>query len=115
MLLLPSKMRLFMLKAVFTGAQVGPEGVSPDTAKLTAIVDWPVPRDASHLKGFLGLTSYFRDLMKGYVSIEGPLRNLLREVLILAGMKKHAYQRIMKGQKFEEKWTDEHTKTFLAL
>jgi len=73
MSLSPSKMRLFMSKAVFTGAQVGPEGVSPDTAKLTAIVDWPVPSDASHLEGFLGLTSYFRDLMKGYASIEGPL------------------------------------------
>ena len=115
MSLSPSKMRLFMSKAVFTGAQVGPEGVSPDTAKLTAIVDWPVPSDASHLEGFLGLTSYFRDLMKGYTSIEGPLRNLLKEVPIPAGTKKHAYQRIMKGYKFGEKWTANHTKTFLAL
>lgn len=105
-----------MSKAVFTGAQVGPRGVSPDTAKLTAIIDWlVVPSDASHLEGFLGLTSYFRDLMKGYVSIEGPLRNLLKEVPIPAGTKKHAYQRIMKGYKFREKWTADHTKTFLTL
>ena len=68
-----SKMWLFMSKAVFTGAQVGFEGVSPDTAKLTAIIDWPVPSDVSHLEGFLGLMSYFRDLMRGYASIEGPL------------------------------------------
>jgi hypothetical protein len=62
-----------MSKAVFTGAQVGPEGISPDMAKLMAIINWPVPSDVSHLEGFLGLTSYFRDLMKGYMSIEGPL------------------------------------------
>ena len=105
MSLSPSKMRLFMLKAVFTGAQVESKGVSPDTVKLTAIVNWLVPSDASHLEGFLGLTSYFRDLMKGYMSIEGPLQNLLKEVLIPAGTKKHAYQRIMKGYKFREKWT----------
>ena len=69
----PSKLRLFMMEAVFAGAQVGLQGVSPDTAKLTAIMDWPPPEDASHLEGFLRLTSYFRDLVKGYAQIEGPL------------------------------------------
>ena len=73
MSLSPSKMQLFMSKAVFTGAQVGSEGISPDMVKLMAIVNWPVPSNMSHLEGFLGLTSYFRDLMRGYASIEGPL------------------------------------------
>ena len=95
MSLSPSKLKLFMTEAVFAGAQVGPQGVSPDSTKLTAIVDWPIPEDASHLEGFLGLTSYFRDLVKGYAKIEGPLRNLLRQVPIPAGTKKHKYQQIM--------------------
>src|ERR1700678_2297869 len=82
MSLSPSKLRLFMTEAVFAGAQVGPQGVSPDSAKLTAIVDWPIPEDASHLEGFLGLTSYFRDLVKGYVQIECLLRNSRRQVPI---------------------------------
>ena len=73
MSLSPSKLKLFMTEAVFAGAQVGPQGVSPDSTKLTAIVDWPIPEDASHLEGFLGLTSYFQDLVKGYTQIEGPL------------------------------------------
>ena len=77
-----------MTEVVFTGAQVGPQGVSPDSSKLMAIVDWPIPEDASHLEGFLGLTSYFRDLVKGYARIEGPLRNLLCQVPIPAGTKK---------------------------
>jgi hypothetical protein len=76
MSLSPSKLRLFMTEAVFAGAQVGPKGVTPDTAKLTVIVDWPIPQDASHLEGFLGLTSYFRDLIKGYARLEAPLRNV---------------------------------------
>ena len=91
MLLSPSKLQLFMTKAVFAGAQVGPWGVMPDTSKLTAIVDWPIPKDASHLEGFLGLTSYFRDLIKGYTWLEAPLRNILCQVNILAGTKKQAY------------------------
>ena len=115
MSLSPSKLRLFMTEAVFAGVQVGPQGVSLDSSKLTAIVDWPIPEDASHLEGFLGLTSYFRDLVKGYARIEGPLRNLLRQVPIPAGTKKHKYQQIMKTFKLQDLWTDIHTKTFMAL
>ena len=33
--------------------------MSHDSTKLTAIVDWPMPKDVSHLEGFLDLTSYF--------------------------------------------------------
>ena len=55
MSLSPSKLKLFMSEAVFAGARVGVEGVSPDPAKLTAIVNWPIPADVSHLEGFLGL------------------------------------------------------------
>jgi hypothetical protein len=115
MSLSPSKLRVFMTHAIFAGAQVGPDGVTPDSTKLTAIVDWPIPQDASHLEGFLGLTSYFRDLIKGYATLEGPLRNLLKEVDIPAGTKKQAYQRIMKAHRLVDKWTEEHTKTFVLL
>ena len=115
MSLSPSKLKLFMTEAVFAGAQVGPQGVSPDTSKLTAIVDWPIPEDASHLEGFLGLTSYFRDLIKGYAQLEGPLRNLLCQVPIPAGTKKHKYQQIMKSFKLKDIWKPEHTKTFVSL
>ena len=38
MSLSPSKLKLFMTEAVFAGAQVGPQGVSPDSTKLTVIV-----------------------------------------------------------------------------
>ena len=71
--------------------QVGPQGVSPDSTKLIAIMDWPIPEDASHLEGFLGLTSYFHDLVKGYAQMKGPLRNLLCQVPIPVGTKKHKY------------------------
>ena len=115
MSLLPSKLKLFMTEAVFAGAQVGPQGVSPDSNKLTAIVNWPIPEDASHLEGFLGLTSYFCDLVKGYAQVEGPLRNLLRQVPIPAGTKKHKYQQIMRAFKLKDVWTADHTKTFINL
>ncbi|KAJ3545753.1 hypothetical protein NMY22_g2311 [Coprinellus aureogranulatus] len=113
--LAPSKMRLFMTEAVFAGATVGPKGVSPDIGKLSTVAQWPIPQDASHLEGFLGLTNWFRDLIRGYASIEKPLRDLLRAVPIPKGTKKSQYQRIMKSYKLAEVWKDEHTKAFMAL
>ena len=72
-----SKLKLFVTEAVFMGATVGPDGVSPDSAKLTAIVSWPQPEDMSHLKGFLGLIRHFWDLVTGYAKIERLLRDIL--------------------------------------
>ena len=54
----PSKLCIFMTEAVFVGAHIGPGGVSPDSAKLMAVVNWKISEDASHLEGFLGLTAY---------------------------------------------------------
>lgn len=111
----PSKLHLFVTEAVFSGVQVGPQGVTPDMAKLTAIIDWPIPKDMSHLEGFLGLTSHFRDIIKGYAHLEAPLRNILCQVDIPTGMKKHAYQRIMQSYKLGEVWTLEHSRMFINL
>jgi len=111
----PSKLQVFMTEAVFAGARVGPGGVSPDSSKLTAVVNWKIPEDASHLEGFLGLTAYFRDLVKGYAALEKPLCNLLRVVDIPNGTKKSTYQRIMKGYKLQPHWKAEHTATFVNL
>jgi len=104
-----------MTEVVFAGAWVGPGGVSPDSSKLTAVVNWKIPDDASHLEGFLGLTTYFRDLVKGYAALEKPLCDLLHAVDIPNGTKKAAYQQIMKAHKLQPHWTEEHTATFISL
>jgi hypothetical protein len=57
----------------------------------------------------------FRDLIKGYALIESPLRNLLCQVPIPAGAKKHKYQQTMRAFKLKELWKVEHTNTFLTL
>ena len=73
LLLSPSKSRFFMLKMVFAGATVGPQGVQPDIAKLTAIINWKQPSDALNLCSFLGLTGHFHNLVKDYSRKEKPL------------------------------------------
>lgn len=75
-----SKCEFFMNKIVFAGASVGSKGVQPDLKKLTAIINWKMPENAMALAGFLGLTGWFHDLIRGYAKKEQPLRDLLREV-----------------------------------
>lgn len=69
----PTKCHLLMTETTFAGATVGPNGIQPDLAKLTAVVKWAQPSDVLNLTSSLGLTGHFRDLIQGYSKIEGPL------------------------------------------
>lgn len=115
LLLSASKCEFFMTSMVFAGASVGQKGVQPDLKKLTAIVNWKTPENATALAGFLGLTGWFCDLIKGYAKKEQPLPDLLREVDLPEKYTKTVYRRIMTNYKLKDKWTDAHTKAFLDL
>ncbi|VDC04527.1 unnamed protein product, partial [Peniophora sp. CBMAI 1063] len=110
-----TKTVLFAVRAVFAGAMVGPEGVSPDTAKLSAIVDWPIPESAAELESFVGLTGHFRDLIRDYARIEGPLRNILRRVPMPSKPSKAAYRRAMLAFDVRPHWGEAENRAFLAL
>ena len=69
-----------MTMVVFAGATVGPKRVQPDLMKLTAVVSWEEPADVLNLAAFLGLTSWFQDLIMGYVMVKKLLRDLLHGV-----------------------------------
>jgi Reverse transcriptase (RNA-dependent DNA polymerase) len=60
----PQKSKLFMSEVVFAGECVGINGIWGDLTKLTAVVNWQRPTTIQNLEAFLGLTSYFRPLIK---------------------------------------------------
>jgi hypothetical protein len=115
LLLSAAKSKLYMSEAVFMGARVGQWGVLPNLVKLTVIVDWKQPATTLNLASFLELTGHFRDLIKGYAWVEGPLRDLLATVLLPQPCTKSTYQRIMGRHKLEEWWKENHMKAFLDL
>ena len=73
------KCRLFQSTVSFLGHQVSEAGISVDAEKTKAVREWPVPRNVSELRSFIGLCSYMRKFINGFSSICKPLHVLTQK------------------------------------
>jgi transposase InsO family protein len=78
-LVLHSKKFVIGTEVPFAGHVVSSQGVRPDPEKLQAIREFPVPRDLTGLRSFLGLANQLGHYIPDLSQLAEPLRPLLRK------------------------------------
>ncbi|GBG82650.1 hypothetical protein CBR_g35015 [Chara braunii] len=73
------KSEFFLPEISFLGYVVTQGGLQPDSRKVAAVKEAPVPTSLTQVRAFLGLASYYRRFIKGFAAIARPLTNLLRK------------------------------------
>ena len=62
----------------FLGHVVLWEGISVDSAKVDAVLNWSRPSNASEIRSFIGLARYYCQFVDGFSKIVAPLTYLTR-------------------------------------
>ena len=63
----------------YLGHRVTEEGLLPDPLLLATIREINPPKNATEVRSFLGLASYYRRYVKNFVAIAGPLHALTQK------------------------------------
>eukprot|EP00644_Phytophthora_capsici_P006404 jgi/Phyca11/127090/e_gw1.66.24.1 len=63
----------------YLGHELSNEGVRPLQRLVTAVSEFPVPRDSVEVKRFVHLAGYYRRFVQGFGSLMAPLTKLLRK------------------------------------
>ena len=75
----PEKLQYKVKEVKYMGNIVSESGLKPDSEKVRAILDMPLPKSKEELRRFLGMVNFFSKFIPGQSSITDPLRQLLKK------------------------------------
>ncbi|XP_028097952.1 uncharacterized protein LOC114297685 [Camellia sinensis] len=70
------KCEFWLSQVKFLGQVISGHRVMVDSSKIEAMLDWEQPKNASKIRSFLGLASYYRRFVKNLSSLASPLTRL---------------------------------------
>lgn len=74
----PEKSYLMRDQIHYLGHVITAHGVSPDPDKIRAVRDFPIPKNKTDVRAFLGLTGYYRKFIEKYSYVAKPLNDLTK-------------------------------------
>ena len=75
----PDKCEFLRKEVTYLGHRLTTKGLLPDFDKVHAMKEFPTPTNTCQLKGFLGLSGYYRRFIPNFSKIAKPLTELLRK------------------------------------
>ncbi|XP_052880509.1 uncharacterized protein LOC128286822 [Gossypium arboreum] len=74
-----SKSKFWLREVGFLGYIVSGDGIRVYQSKISAIIDWKPARNVTEVRSVLGLVSYYRWFVKGFLIIATPMTRLLQK------------------------------------
>ena len=68
-----NKCEFWLNQVVFLGHVISKDGITMDSNKVEAVVNWDRPTHVSEVRSFLGLAGYYRRFVEGFSGIATPL------------------------------------------
>ena len=65
----------------FVGYLVSKDGIGMDPAKVSAILDWPLPTSVKEVQSFMGFANLYKKFINSYSSLTSPLTSLTRKAV----------------------------------
>lgn len=75
----PEKCHFFQRELNFLGYHISGEGMRPQASKTQAVLDFPAPQKAQHIRQFLGLCSWHKAFIPHFSDVAGPLYALTKK------------------------------------
>lgn len=87
-------MLILFEKVVFLGFVVNANGIEVDEGRVESIKSWPTPTNATDVRSFHGLASFYRQFVKGFSSIASPLTESIKKDVpfVWGGEQKKSFQ-----------------------
>ena len=73
------KCEFHVTETKYLGLIISTDGIKMDPAKVNAIRQWDTPTCVKEIRSFIGFCNFYRQFIKNFSKIAGPLNTLTRK------------------------------------